>query len=73
MASSTDKLEAMLNGPALAPPDNSAVASQMGNSHLVYVMLSLCMAVAGLSIALRMYTQISVHGKLDVADCRLTH
>jgi hypothetical protein len=72
MTTSTDKLQAMLNGPALALPNDSAAASQMGNSHLVHVMLSLCMVVAGLSIALRIYTQISVHGKLEMADCRFT-
>jgi hypothetical protein len=72
MNMTADRIQAILSGPALAPPDHggASVISQAENGHLVYIALSLGMVHAGLFILLRIYTQLSIHGRFEDADCR---
>jgi hypothetical protein len=64
------QLQKLLDGPALAPPKDVATHHYAGNEELLTIVTTLCMTIAGLLILLRIYTQLSVNGRFDVADCK---
>ncbi|KAI1098688.1 hypothetical protein F4804DRAFT_350120 [Jackrogersella minutella] len=68
-----DQLEALLNGPALAPPpgvipqlENFPSYSVAGRSITI-----VCIAVATLAIAMRFYTRIRILHQICYADCNM--
>jgi hypothetical protein len=63
-------IEKLLDTPALAPPKDVATHHYAGNEGLLTIVTTLCMTIAGLLILLRIYTQLSIHGRFEVADCK---
>lgn len=68
---SPEKLEALLNGPAQAPP--AGITSQLDNppNHRAAssAVLITCLIVTSIAVAMRLYTKVRVIRKLDIADC----
>lgn len=69
---SPEKLEALLNGPALAPP--AGVIPQFDNppSHRTasIAIPTACLIVSTTLVAMRLYTSIRIIRQVDIADCQ---
>ncbi|KAI5859538.1 hypothetical protein GGS23DRAFT_312162 [Durotheca rogersii] len=68
-----EQQEALLNGPALAPPDG--VTPQFdnppNNNGLGYAVLTLCTAIATICLLIRGYAKIVLYGKVNIEDCMI--
>lgn len=70
MSASSDRLQAILRGPALAAPTSSNDVNQQGNSRMLLIIVSIWLVVAGLAIIFRLYTQLSLHNRIEFTDCK---
>jgi hypothetical protein len=67
-------LEAIKNGPALALPEGetSHLDSPWDERYWLYIDVSLCMAIMGIFILIRIYTKWKIVKKWEAADCKFT-
>lgn len=65
-------LEDLLNGPALSPPPG--VTPQLDNPPsyraATTVIPTLCLTIATLSVAMRVYTRVRIINVVNIADCK---
>lgn len=70
----SDNFSDIMNGPAMAPPLGQTFISPTNRSEeqkWYYVSASLTISIAGLFIAVRMYTRVQIVRKKDLSDGRL--
>jgi hypothetical protein len=69
MQGASATLQEILNGPALPPPTGFDPDQHWGRDNTLYFVTSFCMAIEGLMITLRMYTQWRIKRTYESADC----
>ena len=72
MLSTLKNPRSLLDGPASPAPryEGDWLAEEQHNARLLCAILAVCMALVSLFIAIRLYTQLSIHRKLEIEDCK---
>ena len=70
-ATPAQKLQVLLDGPAMAPPRGltSNFIDPQNRQHDIIVALTLCMTLAAIAILMRMYTKLFIIRKMASEDC----
>lgn len=70
----TAKIQALLDGPALAAPDGrpSVPTNPYGNGQLMFSCMAICATFVGIFLIIRYYTQLRVNRRFETADCKIS-